>query len=255
LNGEVAALIERPEDGIHLAHHQLEHVDLVVQHAQKLLFDGAFLVEIENEDIPALTDAVHAAHALFDAQGIPRQVEVDDGIGELEIAPFAARSGREQHTRLVAEQGDGGILFRAGEVAAEERIGDAVRLWAAAGLPLHQVERQRRRPPSLGPAPLEYLLTALLACGLRHRSWRSPVFTIIGVSRISSLWPQLVGSRRPGAWSPAIASRSSPGVCGWGRCGERASGRFYAWLPWNYGRVRGPSYGSKSKYARLFPAL
>jgi hypothetical protein len=67
--GEVLVLLETSQDRPHLADHQLEHGDLLLEQMQHLLFQSAPSDEIENEDLALLTDAVDASDALLMAMG------------------------------------------------------------------------------------------------------------------------------------------------------------------------------------------
>ena len=76
--------------------------------------DRAVDHEVVNDDIPGLSDAVHAAAALLDAHGVPRHVVVDHDVGELQVQALAASIGRYEHVRLGAELlGDGVALVDA----------------------------------------------------------------------------------------------------------------------------------------------
>src|ERR1035438_1447904 len=114
--GEIARIVEAAQDGVHLAHDEFEHIDLVVQHAQQVFLDCARLAEIEDEHVVFLADAMDAADALLQPHGVPRQVEVDHSVGELEVAALAARAGGKEHVGFVAAAGDGGILVATGKI-------------------------------------------------------------------------------------------------------------------------------------------
>ena len=77
-----------------------------------MLFNGPLLAEIEHEYFPCLPDAVYTADPLFQAHWAPGQIEIDYGIGELQVAALTAAAGGEQHSRIVPEPGDGGVFLR-----------------------------------------------------------------------------------------------------------------------------------------------
>ena len=84
-------LLELAEDRADLAHDELEHVDLLVEDAQYRVLDRAGGDQVEDEHLARLADPVDAADALFDRHRIPRDVEVDQRVAELQVAPLAAR--------------------------------------------------------------------------------------------------------------------------------------------------------------------
>jgi hypothetical protein len=55
---------------------------------------------------------VDAADTLFDSHRIPGQVEIDQGVAELHVAPLAAGLGAQQYRNPVAKVGDDGIFVR-----------------------------------------------------------------------------------------------------------------------------------------------
>ena len=116
---EVAVLLDTPQDRTDLADHQLEHGDLLLEQMQHLLLQRAAGHQIEHEDLALLADAVDTADALLDRHRIPRHVEIDERVAELDVAPLAAGLGAQQHRHAVAEVGDGGILVGAAEAALE----------------------------------------------------------------------------------------------------------------------------------------
>src|SRR4051812_3583066 len=89
--GEVAVLLNAAEDRADLADHQLEHRYLLVQQLQQLLLERVAGDEVEHEDLAALPDAIDAPDALLDRHRIPRHVEIDQGVAELDVAALAAR--------------------------------------------------------------------------------------------------------------------------------------------------------------------
>src|SRR5215210_3949710 len=110
--GELALIIHLAEYLPDLADDQLEHVDLLVEDAQHVLFKRAARDRVEDEDFARLADAVDAADALLNRHRVPRQVEVDERVAELQVAPLAARLGREQERCFRLESRDCFVLFR-----------------------------------------------------------------------------------------------------------------------------------------------
>ncbi len=66
-------------------------------------------------DRALLADAVHAADALHQAHGIPREVVVHESVRELKIATLAARLRREQDPGGAFEGANGGVLLGAAQ--------------------------------------------------------------------------------------------------------------------------------------------
>src|SRR5439155_1945925 len=112
---ELALVLQISEDLADLAHDQLEHVDLAVEHLEDMVLDGPGSGEVEDPHRLRLADAVDTADALLDPHRIPGQVVVDDRVAELEVASLAADVGREQNAPVASERGDLGILLRRGE--------------------------------------------------------------------------------------------------------------------------------------------
>ena len=50
-----------------------------------------------------LPDAIHPPNALLDAHRVPRHVEIDDDVAELQVQTFATRVGGNQHARILRE--------------------------------------------------------------------------------------------------------------------------------------------------------
>ena len=121
----------------------------------------------------ALADPVDAAQPLLDLHGVPRKVEVDHGVAELEIAPLPGRLGGHEHVGVVPEGHDGCLLLTARQapVVAGHRhtrtpdeIGDEVEgvaergeddhLLGSGAMTAHHLEERGRllgdrEPPSL----------------------------------------------------------------------------------------------------------
>src|SRR5262245_40425512 len=60
--------------------------------------------EVEHEDFALLADAIDASDALLDRHRIPRHVEIDQRVAELDVAAFAAGFGTQEHRHPVAER-------------------------------------------------------------------------------------------------------------------------------------------------------
>ena len=84
-----------------------------------VILDGAGGDEVEDEHLARLADPVDAADALLDRHRVPGNVEVDQRVAELQVAPLAAGFGAQQHRDVVAERVDRGVLLRAGHIAGE----------------------------------------------------------------------------------------------------------------------------------------
>src|SRR6516165_9875716 len=119
--GEIAILGEAAQDRPHLADHEFEHRELLIEQMQDLLLQGATGHEVEHEHLALLADAIDASDALLDRHRIPRHVEIDQGVAELDVATFAARLGAKQHRHPLAERGNGGVLGGAAQGALEAR--------------------------------------------------------------------------------------------------------------------------------------
>ena len=59
--------------------------------------------EVEDVDVVLLSDAVDAAHALLEPDGVPRHVVVDHQVAELEVDALAGRLGRDADLRVALE--------------------------------------------------------------------------------------------------------------------------------------------------------
>src|SRR5215210_7960353 len=119
--GELALIVHLAEYLPDLADDQLEHVDLLVEDAQHMLFKRAARDRVEDEDLARLPDAVDAADALLNRHRVPRQVEVDERVAELQVAPLAARFGGEQERRFHAKTRDARVLLRPAHRAFKPR--------------------------------------------------------------------------------------------------------------------------------------
>jgi hypothetical protein len=71
------------QDHVDLADHQLEHVDLGIEHLEEGPLDRPRRHQVEVVDVAGLADAGQAANALLDPHRVPRQVIVHQPMGEL----------------------------------------------------------------------------------------------------------------------------------------------------------------------------
>src|SRR5205085_9657841 len=88
---------------------------------KQLLLQGAAGDEIEHEHRTALADAIDAANALLDRHRIPWHVEIDQGIAELDVAPFAARLRAQKEAYMVPKRGDRCVFLRTAQTPVETR--------------------------------------------------------------------------------------------------------------------------------------
>src|SRR4051794_8910435 len=101
--GKLLLLVDLAQDRADLAHHQLEHVDLFIEDAQHRILDRPRGDQVEDEHLTGLADAVDAPHALLDRHRIPRNVEVDERVAELQITSLTAGFCAEEQRHLFAE--------------------------------------------------------------------------------------------------------------------------------------------------------
>src|SRR5438477_822175 len=116
-----AFLLETAQNGTDLADHQFEHRNLVIKQREQLFLEGAAGDEIEHEHFAGLPDPVDTADALFNRHRIPRQVEIDQSVAELDIASFAARLRAKQNICLITKSRDGCVLFGPAHAPVEAR--------------------------------------------------------------------------------------------------------------------------------------
>ena len=69
----------------------IAEADCMGNEAQNAFLNRAGRAEVEHKNFALLADAMDPAHPLLDAHGISRQVEVDQCVGELQVAALAAR--------------------------------------------------------------------------------------------------------------------------------------------------------------------
>ena len=96
---EVEVVVDPPEDHVQLADDQLEQIDLGLQHRQDLLLDGVPRDQVGDQDVVDLPDPVQSADPLLDLHRIPRQIDVDHDVAELQIPSLTGGFGAEQDRR------------------------------------------------------------------------------------------------------------------------------------------------------------
>jgi len=122
--------------GQHFAHH-VEHgvvvegiadfLQLFEQTLQDLALDRVGGDEVEDQVVLALAVAVDAAHALFEAVGVPGDVVVEEDVADLQIDAFACGLGGDEHLNgalaelLLGVQPRAGLVARAWLHAAVDR--------------------------------------------------------------------------------------------------------------------------------------
>ncbi|MNR48408.1 hypothetical protein D3C85_1676460 [compost metagenome] len=67
-----------------------DDLELCLQHLTHTVFDRIFQYEVDGAHHMVLTDTVDAANTLFNPHRVPRQIEVDDDVAELQVQTFAA---------------------------------------------------------------------------------------------------------------------------------------------------------------------
>ncbi len=119
------ALLERrslgvvAEHHVELTHHELEHVQLLLQDREHVGLDRVLGRVVVDEDVPLLPQPMDAADPLLDLHRIPGQIEVDHPPAELEITPLAAGVGGHEHPHLVPEPLDRPFPLAIGHAAVE----------------------------------------------------------------------------------------------------------------------------------------
>lgn len=84
---------------------------------------------------------MNAAHALLDLHRVPRQIVVNERVGELQVAAFSTRLGAEHDRRPVAKFRDGQILLLGGLLTGKNGIQLAVQV--------QQLLQMRKRAPQV----------------------------------------------------------------------------------------------------------
>ena len=78
----------------------------LLQQMQNAMFDAVFAHQVDDGDMPCLVLAPGAGDALLKPRRIPRQIEIDDDVGSLQVeAGGAGIAGQQQATV--------GVLFEA----------------------------------------------------------------------------------------------------------------------------------------------
>ena len=121
-----------PEDALHVGGGQdlADHVEdrivvegipdfleLLQQPLEDPAFDGVRGHEVEDEAVLPLAVAMDAAHALFEAVGVPGDVVVEQDIADLEVDAFAGRLGGHEHLDRAFPELLFGVEPRAGFIA------------------------------------------------------------------------------------------------------------------------------------------
>src|ERR1039458_9598749 len=88
-----------------------------MQEVQDALLQGASGRHVRQDDVVRLSDPVNAAEPLLDLHRVPRQVEVDHGVTELQVATLAGGLRAEEHVGLRLEYRNGSVLVPASEAA------------------------------------------------------------------------------------------------------------------------------------------
>src|SRR5919108_6013427 len=86
-----------PEQRLDLANDHLKHIDLVLQDIEDMILQGLAYREIEDKDISVLANPVQPADPLLDPHRIPGEIEIDQGVAELQVSALAARFGGKEN--------------------------------------------------------------------------------------------------------------------------------------------------------------
>src|SRR5207249_10057006 len=100
-------VVRAAEDEVQFPDHELEHVDLLVEEGDHVLFDRVPRPEVHDVDLAGLPEAVDPPDPLLDLQRVPREVEVDHGVGELKVAPLPSRLRAQEDAAPLAEGAHG----------------------------------------------------------------------------------------------------------------------------------------------------
>src|SRR5262249_31286857 len=94
--------VEVVDPGLHAGEHvgglvdpelSEDYSELGLQGVEDSRVDGRFHYQVVRDDVVGLADAVDPADSLLDLRGAPRQVVIDDHMGELEVDAFTASVG------------------------------------------------------------------------------------------------------------------------------------------------------------------
>src|SRR5262245_39566983 len=94
---EVEVVPDPAQDHVELPHHELEQVDLALQHSEDAVFDCPDRGQVGQKDFVVLADAVYAAQPLLDLHRVPGEIEVQHDVTELQVSALARRFGGEEH--------------------------------------------------------------------------------------------------------------------------------------------------------------
>lgn len=125
---EVPVLAQMSQDRLDLADDHLEHVDLAVEDIDDVVLNSVLHGKIEDKDVAGLADPVKSSDPLLDPHGVPREVEVDDGVAELKIPALSAGLRGDENRNVAPERRDCGVLFLERHVSPEHDEGDVVPL-------------------------------------------------------------------------------------------------------------------------------
>ena len=110
--GEVAFLFDTAEDGADLADHQLEHRDLLLEQREHLLLQGAAVTRLNTNTSRCWPMRSMRPMRCSIAIGFHGTSKLTSVLQNWMLRPSPPDSGAQQHRRLVAEVGDGGVLVR-----------------------------------------------------------------------------------------------------------------------------------------------
>ena len=143
--------------------------------------DAGRRTEIHDVDRHAAADAIEPADALLDRRGLPRQVVEHEPMAELEVAPFAARFGRDEQARPVLgpEPCHLGVATRRRERFVEDAGGEL--------RPRAQRLAQHLERLAMGDEDQRLLIRPTPARGLRHQPVEARIGAIHGVRVLTQL--------------------------------------------------------------------
>src|SRR5256886_404046 len=118
---EGPSLVEVAQDEVQLADDELEHVDLAVEEFHQVRLHGLLRPQVRDVDLALLAEAVHPSDPLFDAQGIPREIVVDDRPRELQVPALSAGLRAQEHLSVPLERPHRAIFRRGREAAMVDR--------------------------------------------------------------------------------------------------------------------------------------
>src|SRR5271157_233611 len=97
-------IYQRTKDVAEIAQDRAEHPYFLVEHVEHVLFYRAPRSHVKDMDyFGSLSEPVNATDALLDAHGVPRDIEIDEGIGDLKVQAFGPCIAAEKDVLLVPE--------------------------------------------------------------------------------------------------------------------------------------------------------